>query len=51
MPFPGGVRLRHGSSLALGLGIILITLSVCVSGAAALMNEFARRRHQAPMGL
>jgi tungstate transport system permease protein len=38
-------------SLALGLGIILITLSVCVSGAAALMNEFARRRHQAPMGL
>ena len=32
-------------SLALGLGIILITLSVCVSAAAYLLNEFARRNH------
>ena len=32
-------------SLALGLGIILITLSLCVSGAAFILNEFAKRRH------
>ncbi len=35
-------------SLALGLGIILIGLSVGVSGAAFVLNEFARRRHQPP---
>jgi len=33
-------------SLALGLGIILITLSVCVSAAAYFLNEFSRRRHE-----
>lgn len=38
-------------SLALALGIILITLSVCVSGAAYMLNEFARRRHQSPSGI
>ena len=38
-------------SLALGLGIILITLSVFISGAATLMNEFARLRFQTPGNL
>jgi len=38
-------------SLALGLGIILITISVCISGAATLMNEFARLRFQTPGNL
>ena len=37
-------------SLALALGIILIALSICISGAAGFMNEYARRRHQAPVG-
>jgi tungstate transport system permease protein len=34
-------------SLALGLGIVLIALSLCVSGAAFFLNEFAKRRHEA----
>ena len=38
-------------SLALGLGIILIALSVFISGAATLMNEFARLRFQTPGNL
>ena len=32
-------------SLALGLGIILISLSLCVNSATFVMNEIAQRRH------
>lgn len=37
---------RGDLSLALGLGIVLITLSVCVSAVAYTLNETARRRHE-----
>jgi tungstate transport system permease protein len=34
-------------SLALGLGIVLIVISLCVNGATYILNDIARRRHEA----
>jgi len=31
--------------LALGLGLVLLTLSTCINGAAFLIKEAAQRRH------
>jgi len=33
-------------SLALGLGIVLIAISLCVNGATYILNDFAKRRHE-----
>ncbi len=33
-------------SLALGLGIVLIAISICVNGATYILNDIARRRHE-----
>ena len=33
-------------SLALGLGIILIAISLCVNGATYILNDIAKRRHE-----